>query len=560
MKNQDGSEKLPIWILKASIFRHWERWFVLVLAIISPFLIFYNLDLNPRPWQDEGAYLTLAKTVAENGIYAIKSSEGYQSYGAVQSLGPTVILPVAWVFRTFGVGLLHARIIAGIFLLLTLWAFYITSYVCFDQKVAVSAIILLIASPAVNFFMYGRPVLGEAPAFGFFLAGWLCWSFGVRREKIWGKILGGLCLGAAMVTKSQYIFIGFASLLILAGLDLFYYRLGEYKGLIIVGIAASICVAVWYGWQIQYFGGQTFSHNFSTLGELAKATTGVSIHRFLEAFRFLFGSGSGYLYIFWGPPAIVYGAILASRRDRKGFVLALLVVFSSIWMAFFTFLVNPWTRYRFPATAIIAILVGKLFIDLGVFFLQSIREAWLEMKEFAAGKSELSSMGMMSLGTFISLVILIFWTGYQLQKTIREDVFDKVGEANASVLSPLQFSAPREMAEYLKNNIPEDKIIDTWERELGILTNHKYHYPDVSFLIDANNSQPGDGSTPENAGVLGEQYFDTVNPDYVIIGWYSRFNHIYDPAFLQQHARLVVSVGGEVWGYDLYALDDSHAK
>ena len=77
---------------------NWVRWgkvFFLAVAVISPFLIYYNLGINPRSWHDEGASLTFGRTLAEDGVYAMRNSDGYQTFGPVQSIGPTVILPIA---------------------------------------------------------------------------------------------------------------------------------------------------------------------------------------------------------------------------------------------------------------------------------------------------------------------------------------------------------------------------------------------------------------------------------------------------------------------------------
>ena len=534
---------------------NWEQFFLIVLIVISPFLVFYNLELNPRPWHDEGSYLTLAKTLVEDGTYAVRNSDGYQTFGAVQSLGPTVILPIAWIFRMFGSGLLQGRIISGIYLLCTLMLFYLTAHLLFGRKSALFSVVLLLASPAVGFLMYGRPVLGEGSALGFFLASWVVWSTGVRKQKNWLYILSGLLLGATIVTKSQYLLIGFASVGIMILLDLVHYRLGGYKGLLVVGFVAAGCVAAWYGWQVHYYGAQLFRENSSKLGSLAGVTMGLNLRSSINALRFLFGSGSGYTYIFWGFPALIYSFILASRRQRESFTLAYLVIFVSLWLSYFVFVIIPWSRYIFPAAAILAIFVGKLFVDLLDGFVLSAHEIWPEIKGFILSGSSLSSKGFMGLGTFLALITLMLWSGYQLQKVIREDVLDKYGIENTEIYSPPQFALPEEMAKYLTDSIPQDAVIDTWERELGILTKNRYHYPDASFLASAHKIVYRDGTGSQSLAILGKDYFNSVHPDYVLVGWYARFNHLYDTEYLIQNAKLIKTIGVGVWSYDLYKMN-----
>ena len=127
----------------------WEKAILAVLIVTAPFLAFYNLGTNPRPWHDEGSYLSLAKTLVQDGVYAVRSAEGYQTFGAVQSVGPTVLLPIALSFKLWGVGLLQGRVVAAIFLLLTLAIFYASGHILFGRRTALFAVILLLASQAV---------------------------------------------------------------------------------------------------------------------------------------------------------------------------------------------------------------------------------------------------------------------------------------------------------------------------------------------------------------------------------------------------------------------------
>ena len=82
--------------------KHAEKIILLGFIIGLPILVFYNLGINPRPWHDEGANLGLARTLAEDGVYASRNSDGYQTFGAVQSIGPTVVVPVAISHKLFG--------------------------------------------------------------------------------------------------------------------------------------------------------------------------------------------------------------------------------------------------------------------------------------------------------------------------------------------------------------------------------------------------------------------------------------------------------------------------
>ena len=46
-------------------------------------------------------------------------------------------------------------------------------------------------------------------------------------------------------------------------------------------------------------------------------------------------------------------------------------------------------------------------------------------------------------------------------------------------------NTPLEIAKYLDDNVPLDALVETWEPELGFLTNHNYHYPPQILLNTA---------------------------------------------------------------------------
>ena len=252
------------------------NWIILVILVAGiTFLAFYNLDINPRPWHDEGAAMTVAKTLANDGVYAVKNSDGYQTFGPIQSIGPTVLLPVALCFKVLGVGLFQGRVVAAVYLIVALLLFYIIGFQLFNKYAALISIFFLLSSPGAGILLFGREVLGDIPALACFLGGWLIWSKGVITQKSWFHLISGLLFGAAMVTKSQYILMGFGSIFLIVLLDLFYYKQGVYKYLIIIGIISFTCVAGWWIWQAAYFGLDTFKENLDKLSALAKSTTGL---------------------------------------------------------------------------------------------------------------------------------------------------------------------------------------------------------------------------------------------------------------------------------------------
>ncbi|MBN1312196.1 MAG: glycosyltransferase family 39 protein [Anaerolineae bacterium] len=544
------SKQVAKWILRIV---ECKRVFAGVLFSFVAFLLFYNLGCNPRPWHDEGAALSLAKTLAEEGVYAVGTSEGYQTFGPVQSVGPTVVLPVALYFRFAGVGLLQGRIIAASYALLTVFLFYLCGLKLFGWRASVIAVIMLLASPTVNFVLFGRQALGEVPALGFFLAGWLTWARGVHTRRIWLYLLAGLLIGAAMITKTQYVIMSFGTGATLILLDLLYYRQKNFGGLVLIGLVASICVVIWWGWQVAYFGLDTFQENVSKLGQLAQSTTGFRLSMTLDALQYLLGS-SGPVYYFWIFPAVLYVGILCAKRNENGFILAFLLLFSCFWLAYYILWIIPWPHYVLAPVAIMALFVAKLYNDMLSAFISSRRDFGRDLWKMVSQPKNLSPFTpqfLAYLGTLVALITMGLLVINQMQKIIRTDVLDTIGEPINVVRAIPQMQYPSQVAAFLEENVDKNAVIETWERELSILTDHRYHFPDQSLLAQTHAAVYHGGPRDYS---LGADYFDRVRPSYVVIGFYGRLNQIYDLDFLTRHSTLIATIGQDEWRYDIYKL------
>src|SRR5262249_37166813 len=141
----------------------------------------------PRTWFDEGSHLHVPKTLVQTGHYADRSSEGFRAFGPTVGVGPTVMLPIAAVFKVAGMSLLRARLVVAVYALIALAAFATLSYRLAGRRIALIATTLLLAAPAVDFVATGRQILGEIPAFAYLLCGLLVWF-------AWDEETGGVGL------------------------------------------------------------------------------------------------------------------------------------------------------------------------------------------------------------------------------------------------------------------------------------------------------------------------------------------------------------------------------
>jgi len=105
---------------------------------------------------------------------------------------------------------------------------------------------------------------------------------------------------------------------------------------------------------------------------------------------------------------------------------------------------------------------------------------------------------------------------------------------------------PQQMAAYLNANVSRAAVIETWNPELGFLTDHRYHYPPPEML-----------DRVVRITWLGELYqpgmydFRVYQPDYLILdhSMLSPLRAFYPSEFVGPEYRFVISLGG----YDLYA-------
>jgi 4-amino-4-deoxy-L-arabinose transferase-like glycosyltransferase len=183
----------------------------LSLALLPAVLLMLpNLDVYPWAAPDEMHHLGVAKNLAEHGRYASGSPEaGFKEFDPFDSVGPTVIVPIAAVFRVAGVSVHNARLVMAAYFLLFLVAVY-----CFMQgrwlpehHAAAAAILTTFAFSSVYL---GRTLYGEVPAMAFLLFGLLAWHSALKSPHPvrWG-LLAGVLLGLMVLTKTLFLLIVF---------------------------------------------------------------------------------------------------------------------------------------------------------------------------------------------------------------------------------------------------------------------------------------------------------------------------------------------------------------
>jgi hypothetical protein len=483
----------------------WRRAALAATALLALALALINLATAPPTWFDEGSHLHVPKTLVRHGVYADISSEGFRYYGPTVGVGPTVMLPVAASFELFGVGLAQGRAVIVGYLVLALAAGYALARRLHGAGPALLALLLLLASRTLRYEglpEYGRQVLGEVPGIAFLFLGCLAWaraatSAGDRRAM---SLLAGLAFGLALVTKNQFVLIVPPALALAALLDWRFYRRGDWwLRLVPLGLACA-CFGLWTLVQLQFLGPGGFAANLAQTRQAAGGAIFVfDAGASLRAARYLVQPFGALLL-----PALAYGLWRCRARSAASLAELPALLIPSLWLCWYLISLG-WPRYALPAVAFGALAVARLAADL-----------WAALR--ARGRPALA----WALAAYLAVAIVA-----PLALTARV------------VLSPS--NSAQQLAAHLDAHVPLATVVETWEPELGVLTDHAYHYPPTALLDTAVRQTWLGGPPLQYDGLAAE-------PAYVVVGPFGRWVGIYAEATLARDYVVAHTAGA----YTLY--------
>lgn len=495
---------------------------VAIAAVL--FLALYNLTEYPTTWFDEGSHLHVPKTLVRFGVYADYSSEGFRYYGPTTSVGPTVFLPIAAVFRVFGIGLLQARLVMVLYLLATVYVFYRLTHQLGGFRFALVATTLLIIPPGDQMLKLGRQVMGEVPGLFFLAAGLTLWFAGWKKAG-WRQLgLVGLLLGLATITKYQYL-LQLAPALGLAWLaNLVYYRTVPQRHFIIPGFVVAVCFTIWQLYQIVYLGPGTAAENLALLRKFTAGAALVfspdlmilNIKRLLE-FK---------VYLGWLPIVLIYGFFIALPRHREGQQWGMLLLMGITNLVWYVVGSIGTFRYAFPGLTITSLFVARFFYDLTDGFRLHGTVLWKTLR----GQQPILPRNMLGWTMLAWLAVMILLLLGQTMQNIRSQASH----------------TPMVMANHLSMHVSPEVLIETSEAEMGFLTDHNYHFPPPFVQLDLLYNLTGRPSTtPEY------DFVETQHPDYILVGREGRWKELYPAEMLTvQGYKLVASIGQ----YELYKI------
>jgi 4-amino-4-deoxy-L-arabinose transferase-like glycosyltransferase len=487
-------------------------------ALAVYFLVFHNLTLLPAPWFDEGSHLHVPKTLVKYGVYADISSEGFRYYGPTIGVGPTVMLPIAAVFKLFGIGLLQARIIMAFYLLAALYVFYRLAEHLAGRWVAWIAVALVLSSRSVLFLEYGRQLLGEVPGFFFIVFALYLW-FSKWNENDWKRLsLIGLLFGLAMITKYQYLLFLAPTLILSWLLDIFYYKTSSHRNFLLPGIIAAGSFGIWQLLTLQYLGPSTAMENLALLRASAEGA----------AFHFSMAQVSAnsntlitravYLGVF--SPALAYGFFISLPRTRAGQKWSVILLLVALNLAWYVVASVGWLRYAFLGLALFSIFIALMFSEIT----DGFKFDW-------------------SAGLFRSLFEIKNAPRFAMTLWLLAIIMIPMVKTVLLIAGPEPAYA-QQMSTYLNENVPLTAVIETWDPEMGFLTDHNYHYPPNPLLAVAVD-QVHNGGEPVRARY---DFVQAGHPDYLLVGKFSRLTEIYPLEELMGEYELIQTLGE----YELY--------
>jgi 4-amino-4-deoxy-L-arabinose transferase-like glycosyltransferase len=491
------------------------------------FLVFYNLPRYPLTWFDEGSHLHVPKTLVTRGVYADYSSDGYRYYGPTIGVGPTVMLPIAVAFWVFGIGLLQARLVIALYLLATIVAFYRLARLFGNARLAGVATALLVTSQGIALLTYGRQVLGEVPGFFFLVLGLALWLDNWQHPS-WRRLgIAGLMLGLSVVTKNQYLIVIVPALGLAWLSNLLYYRLAPQRAFVVPGLVAVACYGLWQLYSLLYLGPATALQNFVLL---RNATAGAALvfspALMKQALQFLLDFN-----VFFGLliPVLAYGAIQGLPRRQEAQRWAILFFLVGVNLAWYVIASIGWPRYAFPGLALASLFVAKLFSDLTDGFHFDVAALWLALRRSDVSLPTRARSGIATAGLTMMIILPLARTAWV-------------------IVSPPP-NAPAEMAAYLNQNVPISALIETWEPEMGFLTDHNYHFPPAALLNNAAAYIWLHGQPPSQL----YDFMQPAPPEYVLVGPFGRWVNLYPSSQLSTRYKLSKSIDD----YDLYQLQSS---
>lgn len=517
--------------------RSWITW---LFVAVTAALLLAAPGAVPRLWFDEGWNLSVARILAETGVYAEREL-GQLVAADVLSVGPPVIVPLALGFRAFGVGLWQARAPGILFTALAFALLYGLACRLYNRRIAGATLFVALFMTGAHIHLHpillGRQALGETPALAYLLIGYAALAGGWReRPGLIAVSVLGWSLGLA--SKPQTLPFFLASLvvpLIVAAVR----REGRWIGMLAVALAATLAGYIVVSAlpslllpealrpesrllaTFQGVAGQRANTNW----EMAFVTSlAVHLDALKAAQTILLPLVGGFGYACWRALAAI-----RSPRPLTGAEMArlALLALTGSWLVWWAALSVGWLRYLSSSLFLGSLFTAALLHDVtGGFSLAQVGKPFAALW---AGRTR-GRAG----ATIFVMVIMLALVGWAVDTTARTLYTAYIREPDTSLLN---------LTAYLNAELPPDTTIETFESELFFLLEQPYHFPpaDVQFQLNRR------AFLKEEVAVTYDPL--QADPDILVLGPLGKLWKLYDGVIAVRAFQLVRRVGP----YEVYA-------
>lgn len=469
--------------------------YLLLLGLSLP-LMLIHLSEYPIPWYDEGLNTHTASTLQVYNVYGTYTVRGFNPFDSALTTGPTVLLPVAWLFRFFGPGMFQARVIPVIYAILAVLLLYNLSKRTYGRRAALFVMLTFLLIPQVGdtgFFLLGRQVLGETASFAFILLGLTCWLKEWEGQgAIWGG-LSGLAFGFASISKLQSSIPVVFVLVVLSAVRFLGAKPIRQFRILLAPLITLVMIVVWI--TLPNMG---YAVSFRVENQQAS----------LDAIQLLILPG------FW-------------QRDfsSTGFIILVgmtLAVISSTWGLRWQRDVSQWSRNEWLRFAL-----GVMTLSSGLWW-------------------SLLSIGWVRYGYFgwMTALVILSQDAWVVFLRIRDRLFQEANPAKRIVyplaiiglvaltlafqVPPLLKAAERDdaqkMADYIRDYVDREDVIESWDWQVDALSEHReYNHPSQNLLLIATRQR-----------FIEQTSYDLVydllqaTPDFLLTGPFSTWTRVYD--------------------------------
>lgn len=491
------------------------KWYYLAwggIAVLVALCAVVKLDSVPPLWWDEGWTLTVARNWVENGHYGMMKA-GKPAPPDLAAAWPTTGL-VALSFRLLGVGVRQGRIVGQLCMALAVVLVYYLTRLLYGKRAAwaaVFALFFLAGDRDVHFLIRGRQVLAEPVMLLALLAGYIAFARAFRRPAIWLPLCS-LFWGFALLSKQQPLPFWLLSLG-LATLVSFGRRERRATRLLVASLLASL---IWHGILRVLPGLMWHAMPAERAVGLWKVTAFVPI----TVTRIL----SLPVFLAIGLPTMA-GLVHAGRRwhsvdavqsSEIGLLKIALLTFVGSWTAWYLLASAGWLRYFFPA-----IFLGSPFV--GAWFDEITRGwSWKGLAHTLAARRFVPTMWIPVLVVSIYLPLTV------------SDIWESFSGSDRSVY---------DAAEFLNSRTGPDTLVETYDSELFFLLKYPYHYPPNAVSVQLAERMSRNSDCPIDYDPLAS------DPDYLVVGPFSRATRLYDEVLRSGAFRPVACFGRR---YEVY--------